>query len=97
LEIPVEKCEYKDEQNEDGEYQENEKSRICAEYLKDVTHTLGTGPNSEVFALYDYLKNRDDELDFSAGDRLVIVRRGDDVEREWWWARKVVGKKVKKN
>ena len=41
--------------------------------------------NSEVFAVYDYKAQRSDELDFSVGNRLAVLRRGDDFEMEWWW------------
>ena len=41
--------------------------------------------NGEVFAVYDYKAHRSDELDFSVGTRLAVLRRGDDFEMEWWW------------
>ena len=41
--------------------------------------------NGEVFAVYDYHTHRSDELDFSVGTRLAVLRCGDDFEMEWWW------------
>jgi len=51
--------------------------------------------STKVFGLYDFSKTRDDELDFSSGDLMTILRRGDDLESEWWWAERSVGEKVK--
>lgn len=40
-----------------------------------------------VYALWDYEPQQDDELRFSEGDCLTVLRREDQVEEEWWWAR----------
>lgn len=40
-----------------------------------------------VYALWDYESQNQDELSFSEGDAITIVRRQDDSETEWWWAR----------
>jgi hypothetical protein len=42
-----------------------------------------------VYAVYDYQPPSDasDELEFCDGDRLRILRRGDEHECQWWWAR----------
>jgi hypothetical protein len=42
-----------------------------------------------VHALYDYQPSASstDELQFVEGDRLTIVKRGDDHELHWWWAK----------
>ena len=42
-----------------------------------------------VYGLYDYQSDsrRTDELQFKDGDRLIVLRRGDDVECQWYWAR----------
>jgi hypothetical protein len=55
---------------------------------------MGTNQSDKVFGLYDFTKTSDDELDFSSGDQLRILRRGDDLESEWWWAEKLSGEKV---
>ena len=45
--------------------------------------------NGLVFALYDYQSNQSnsDELEFKEGDRLNVIRRGDQNENEWWWTK----------
>lgn len=40
-----------------------------------------------VYALWDYKAQSDDELTFSEGDTITILRRQDDSETDWWWAR----------
>lgn len=40
-----------------------------------------------VYALWDYKAQNQDELVFSEGDAITILRRQDDSETEWWWAR----------
>ena len=42
-----------------------------------------------VYALYDYESDFlvDDELQFKEGDQLIILRRGDEKECQWYWAR----------
>lgn len=40
-----------------------------------------------VWALWDHPAQHPDELAFSEGDALAVLRRGDEVETEWWWAR----------
>lgn len=44
-----------------------------------------------VFAVFNYSAHESDELSFSAGTKLSVVRKGDDAEREWWWARATNG------
>ena len=40
-----------------------------------------------VSAVYDYEAQNSDELTFRMGDELIVLRKGDDYEREWWWSR----------
>lgn len=40
-----------------------------------------------VYALWDYEPQAADELGFSEGDCMTVLRREDEVETEWWWAR----------
>lgn len=40
-----------------------------------------------VYALWDYDSQNQDELAFSEGDCMTVLRREDEVETEWWWAR----------
>ncbi len=50
---------------------------------------MGVINNGLVYALYDYEPNPlvEDELEFKDGDKLIILRRGDDNESQWWWAK----------
>jgi hypothetical protein len=64
----------------------------CDNYLV-VQNDLGVINNGSVYGLYDYepsnLSNdtMDNELTFKDGDQLRILRRGDENESEWWWAK----------
>ncbi|EEB13253.1 apoptosis stimulating of P53, putative [Pediculus humanus corporis] len=75
-ETAAEKCE-EDEEGFDG----------CSEYLYSIQEKLGILNNGMVYAVYDYTAHNNDELSFSEGDRLIILRKGDEMEREWWWSR----------
>uniref|UniRef100_A0A1B6C4M7 SH3 domain-containing protein n=2 Tax=Clastoptera arizonana TaxID=38151 RepID=A0A1B6C4M7_9HEMI len=75
-ETAAEKCE-EDEEGFDG----------CSEYLYSVQEKLGILNSGAVFAVFDYDAHNSDELSFKEGDRLVVLRKGDEWEREWWWAR----------
>lgn len=48
---------------------------------------MGVMNRGVVYALWDYEPQKDDELGFSEGDCLTVLRREDEVEKEWWWAR----------
>lgn len=54
---------------------------------------MGVINDGLVFALYDYEPTHslddtmDNELTFKDGDQLRILRRGDENENEWWWAK----------
>lgn len=43
--------------------------------------------NGEVYAVFSYEAQQSDELSFEVNDQLIILRKGDDAEREWWWAK----------
>ncbi|XP_060804210.1 apoptosis-stimulating of p53 protein 1 isoform X3 [Amyelois transitella] len=75
-ETAAEKCE-EDEEGFDG----------CSEYLYSVQEKLGIMNNGLVYAVFSYTASRSDELSFSTGARLHVLRKGDDSEREWWWCR----------
>ena len=40
-----------------------------------------------VYAVYSYDPANKDELGFRDMDKLNVVRKGDEVEKEWWWCR----------
>lgn len=52
-----------------------------------IQEKLGILNSGEVYAVFSYDSQQTDELNFGVNDRLVILRKGDDAEREWWWAR----------
>ncbi|ESN99911.1 hypothetical protein HELRODRAFT_187234 [Helobdella robusta] len=55
-------------------------------YLLKIEAEVGLANNGLVYALYDYTDpESSDELTYISGDCLVVLRRGDDVETEWWW------------
>ncbi|XP_050422213.1 apoptosis-stimulating of p53 protein 2-like isoform X3 [Adelges cooleyi] len=75
-ETAAEKCE-EDEEGFDG----------CSEFLYSVQEKLGIMNNGAVYAVFGYEAHNQDELSFDDGDRIVVLRKGDDSEREWWWSR----------
>lgn len=40
-----------------------------------------------MYAVFDYTAQQPDELSFTAGQQLTVLRKGDENEREWWWSR----------
>lgn len=40
-----------------------------------------------MYAVFAYVSQQADELSFEVNDRIVILRKSDDAELEWWWAR----------
>lgn len=52
-----------------------------------VQEKLGVMNKGVVYALWDYEAQNNDELSFHEGDAITILRRKDDNETEWWWAR----------
>jgi apoptosis-stimulating of p53 protein 1 len=75
-ETAAEKCE-----------EEEEGYRGCYDYLCNIQDKLGVMNSGEVFAVYEYKAHHSDETDFAVGTRMIVVRRGDEYEREWWWCR----------
>ena len=43
--------------------------------------------NGAVYAVFDFKGENSDELDLHIGDMFTILKKGDEVEKEWWWAR----------
>ncbi|XP_044009190.1 probable WRKY transcription factor protein 1 isoform X3 [Aphidius gifuensis] len=70
------KCE-EDEEGFDG----------CSEYLYSVQEKLGIMYSGKVYAVFDYEAQHNDELSLKNGDQLIVLRKGDDNEREWWWSK----------
>ncbi len=86
-ETAIKKC----EEDEDG-------FEACYEYLNGAQENLGNSlyNNGHVYALYSYEALNEDELSFKSEDKLVILSKNDDEEKDescdgWWTARKVNG------
>ncbi|XP_026554356.1 apoptosis-stimulating of p53 protein 1 isoform X2 [Pseudonaja textilis] len=76
IETAADKC----EEMEEGYIQ-------CSQFLYGVQEKLGVMNKGIVYALWDYEAQNNDELSFHEGDALTILRRKDDSETDWWWAR----------
>ncbi|KAM9363285.1 apoptosis-stimulating of p53 protein 2-like [Symphorus nematophorus] len=76
MQTAADKC----EEMEDGYAQ-------CSQFLYGVQEKMGVMNRGVVYALWDYEPQNDDELGFSEGDCMTVLRREDEVETEWWWAR----------
>jgi len=77
-ETAAEKCE-EDEEGFDG----------CSEYLYHIQEKLGIMNEGIVYAVYSYDAESNDELTFREGEGMMVLRKGDEVEKEWWWSRAV--------
>ncbi|XP_037687644.1 apoptosis-stimulating of p53 protein 1 isoform X3 [Choloepus didactylus] len=76
IETAADKC----EEMEEGYIQ-------CSQFLYGLQEKLGTMNKGVVYALWDYEAQNSDELSFHEGDAVTILRRKDESETEWWWAR----------
>ena len=79
-ETAAEKCE-EDEEGFDG----------CSEYLYHIQEKLGIINDGIVFGVYDYDAVNSDELCFDISEKMSVLRKGDELEKEWWWSRKEDG------
>lgn len=52
-----------------------------------VQEKLGILSGGVVYAVFDYTAQQPDELSFKAGQQLMVLRKGDENEREWWWSK----------
>ncbi|XP_018595695.2 apoptosis-stimulating of p53 protein 2a isoform X3 [Scleropages formosus] len=59
----------------------------CSQFLYGVQEKMGIMNRAVVYGLWDYEAENDDELSFKEGDGMTVVRREDEDEVEWWWAR----------
>lgn len=41
-----------------------------------------------MYAVFCYNAQNNDELSFNINDKMTVLRKGDEQEKEWWWARK---------
>lgn len=59
----------------------------CSQFLYGVQEKMGIMNKGVIYALWDYEPQNDDELLMREGDCMTVVRREDEDEIEWWWAR----------
>ncbi|KAM9345240.1 apoptosis-stimulating of p53 protein 2a isoform 2-T2 [Symphorus nematophorus] len=59
----------------------------CSQFLYGVQEKMGIMNRGVVYGLWDYSGENPDELSFREGDCMTIIRREDEDEIEWWWAR----------
>ncbi|KAJ8264237.1 hypothetical protein GJAV_G00146840 [Gymnothorax javanicus] len=59
----------------------------CSQFLYGVQEKMGIMNRGVVYALWDYERENEDELEMREGDCMTVVRREDEEEVEWWWAR----------
>uniref|UniRef100_A0A665T1M9 SH3 domain-containing protein n=1 Tax=Echeneis naucrates TaxID=173247 RepID=A0A665T1M9_ECHNA len=59
----------------------------CSQFLYGVQEKMGVMNRGVVYALWDYEPQSDDELGFSEGDCMTVLKQKDEVETDWWWAR----------
>ncbi|XP_072293728.1 apoptosis-stimulating of p53 protein 2-like isoform X2 [Eucyclogobius newberryi] len=59
----------------------------CSQFLYGVQEKMGIMNRGVVYGLWDYGGENPDELCFREGDCMTILRREDEDEIEWWWAR----------
>ncbi|XP_060722533.1 protein phosphatase 1, regulatory subunit 13Bb isoform X2 [Tachysurus vachellii] len=76
VETAADKC----EEMEEGYIQ-------CSQFLYGVQEKLGVMNKGVVYTLWDYEAQNADELSFQEGDAITILRRKDDTETDWWWAK----------
>nr|XP_033794833.1 apoptosis-stimulating of p53 protein 2 isoform X2 [Geotrypetes seraphini] len=59
----------------------------CSQFLYGVQEKMGIMNRGVVYALWDLESQNEDELPMKEGDCMTILRREDEDEIEWWWAR----------
>ncbi|XP_054654129.1 apoptosis-stimulating of p53 protein 2-like isoform X2 [Dunckerocampus dactyliophorus] len=59
----------------------------CSQFLYGVQEKMGIMNRGVVYALWDFTGENPDELSFREGDCMTVIRREDEDEIEWWWAR----------
>ncbi|XP_061582052.1 apoptosis-stimulating of p53 protein 2-like [Cololabis saira] len=59
----------------------------CSQFLYGVQEKMGVMNRGVVYGLWEYGRQSEDELGFVEGDCMTVLRRDDQVETEWWWAR----------
>ncbi|TRY91598.1 hypothetical protein DNTS_021759 [Danionella cerebrum] len=63
----------------------------CSQFLYGVQEKMGIMNRGVVYALWNFSGSDSDELSFSEGDAMSVIRREDMEETEWWWMRSSSG------
>ena len=56
-------------------------------FVPGIQEKLGIMNSGAVYAVFDYQRENKDELSMNMGDKYTVLKKGDEVEKEWWWAR----------
>ncbi|XP_029448960.1 apoptosis-stimulating of p53 protein 2 [Rhinatrema bivittatum] len=59
----------------------------CSQFLYGVQEKMGIMNRGVIYALWNLEAENEDELSMKEGDCMTILRREDEDEIEWWWAR----------
>ncbi|XP_061436928.1 apoptosis-stimulating of p53 protein 1-like isoform X2 [Lethenteron reissneri] len=59
----------------------------CSQFMHGLQNNLGLMHRCVVYALWERRAEDEDELSFAEDDAMTVLRRGDELEDEWWWAR----------
>eukprot|EP00062_Callorhinchus_milii_P011918 gi/632958400/ref/XP_007895021.1/ PREDICTED: apoptosis-stimulating of p53 protein 2 [Callorhinchus milii] len=79
---------YSDLQTAADKCEEMEEGYIqCSQFLYGVQEKMGIMNRGIVYGLWDNEAQNEDELSFKEGDCMSTIRREDEDEIEWWWAR----------
>jgi len=63
---------------------------LCVFYIfvsSDIQDKIGVVNDATVYAVYNYDAMKSDELSVQNGSKLIVLRKGDNEEKEWWWCR----------
>ena len=61
---------------------------LCYKYLLDYSSQMGVANSGVVYSLFSYTAKDGDEMSFTEGERLTVVKRNDSG---WWEAEKAQG------
>ena len=59
----------------------------CGTVSSDVQNKFGIVNDAVVYAVYNYDAMASDELSFKDGDELIVIRKDNNSEKEWWFCR----------
>ena len=59
---------------------------------EEVTWGLSASMPEYVYALHDFTPENEDEIQFSAGDRIEVIEKDEVYQDGWWQGRNLIGK-----